>query len=158
MLSPQRTRDLLRSGRYSPVDVGSMGVSPAARARKHLSVSPRAPSHSLPLLTEFASHWLSASSTYESASLILRASAPWSPAAHELWGWQQRARAVELLKVGYQLRDRYRCVDAILDVWIAHVLPLCVTWDMRGGVVSPPVPVTRRSQHGDMLVMSGGDW
>ena len=99
VLTPQRTLALLRSGRFSPVAGGECA---AERARKHPSS--------------------------EAASLILRASAPWSPAQHELWGWQHRAFAFELLKIGYRLRSKLG--DAMLDVWLAHVMPHAVTWDL----------------------------
>ena len=94
VLTPKRTLALLRSG-ASPLDGGS--ISPSERARKH----PESPS----------------------ASLILRAGAPWSPASHELWGPQQRAFAVELLKIGYRLSKEHH--RALLDVWVENVLP-CV--------------------------------
>ena len=35
--------------------------------------------------------------------LVLRAAAPWSPEAHELWPEPARRRAVELLRIGYAL-------------------------------------------------------
>ena len=83
----------------------------------------------------------------EAASLILRASRPWSPAEHELWGWQQRALAFELLKIGYRLR--HRLGDAMLDAWVAHVMPHAVTWDLGADdqaaalIVAPtPTPST----------------
>lgn len=101
VLTPQRTLALLRSGRFSPLEGGSS--CPAARA------------HTYP--------------ANESASLILQASEPWSPAAHELWGRQHRAFAVELLRIGYRLRAKYG--DALFDAWVTHVMPHSVSWEVE---------------------------
>ena len=100
VLTPQRTVALLRSGRFSPH--GGTG-SPAERART-LPCNP-------------------------SAAIVLQASAPWSPSTHHLWGWQHRALAVELLKIGYALRGARAHDNALLDVWTFHVMPHVVTWD-----------------------------
>lgn len=99
VLTPQRTLMLLRSGCVSPLAGGS--ESAAARARDY--------------------------PTNPSASLIMKASAPWSPQLNELWGRPHRLFAVELLKIGYRLRAKYEC--ALFDVWVAHVMPFAVTWD-----------------------------
>ena len=98
MLTAERTRALLRSGRFSPLAGGSECA--AERARKQ----PANPA----------------------ASMILRASEPWSPAGHELWGSQHRSFAVELLKIGYRLRTRYG--GALFDTWLGDVMPRAVVW------------------------------
>ena len=100
VLTPERTLSLLRTGHFSPVAGGS--ESAVERARKY--------------------------PTNPSADLIVRAAGPWSPTHHELWGRKQREFAVELLKIGYEMRAKY-CSGAVLDVWIAHVMPQAVQWE-----------------------------
>jgi hypothetical protein len=98
VLTPARAVALLRSG-SSPV-AGS--PSAAERARKF--------------------------PTDETAGLILRASAPWSPQTHRLWGARHRAFAVELLKIGYLMNETH---GPLLDTWIAHVMPHAIAWEME---------------------------
>ena len=103
VLTVRRARTLLRSGRFSPFAGGNQ--SPVARARRLLREHRAAPA----------------------AALILRASAPWSPASHELWGTKQRALAIELLKIGHKLCPKWG--RALLDVWISNVVPHILTWE-----------------------------
>ena len=65
------------------------------------------------------------------AEIILNAAKPWSPATHELWSDDLRARAVFVLKLGYLLAHEYAAGAecSMRDVWLAHVMPLAVTWD-----------------------------
>ena len=44
---------------------------------------------------------------------------------NELWGAPHRARAFELLKIGYALRRLHG--GALFDAWLAHVMPHAVT-------------------------------
>jgi ankyrin repeat protein len=63
----------------------------------------------------------------ERAELIVRAAGPWSPHAHPLFPAHARARAVELLLLGRQLaRQRFEQAGGLVDVWVAHVMPLAV--------------------------------
>ena len=101
VLTPARTVALLRSGQYSPLAGGA--CSPANRAALHPEKA--------------------------SACYILKACEPWSPNLNRLWGKQQRARAYELLKIGYALGAIYGDGDALLDAWVAHVMPHAITWD-----------------------------
>ena len=95
VLTPERTIALLRSGKHSPV---AGPFSPADVARKH-------PGN-------------------EVAELVLRASEAWSPSNHALWGDKQRARAVELLKLGYSMSTHLP-----IEVWIGHIMPHAISWD-----------------------------
>lgn len=63
------------------------------------------------------------------AALVLRAAQPWSPHTHALFPASARARACELLRLGYQLAAQPRFAGAsrqLQDVWVAHVLPHAV--------------------------------
>jgi hypothetical protein len=102
VLTPQRTMSLLRTGMHSPLSTYDH-YSPVSLAQKH--------------------------SSKQAASLILRAAAPWSPASHQLWGTPQRARARELLWIGYLLGSKFHD-NAMLDIWVAWVIPHAVTWDL----------------------------
>ena len=99
VLTPKRTVALLRSGRFSPL-AGDQ-VTPATRAVEHPDSA--------------------------AAAYILKACEPWTPNFNKLWGAPLRARAYELLKIGYQLRLIHG--DALLDTWVAHVMPYAITWD-----------------------------
>lgn len=61
------------------------------------------------------------------ARMIMKAAQPWSPSTHTLWGEPQRALAVALLHIGYQLRDKH-CEGALLDLWVDQIMPRVVTW------------------------------
>ena len=98
------------------------------------------------------------------AELVLRAAAPWSPGAHELWPEPARRRAVELLRIGYALAwgkamgalggdeakgGRLCQPAALLDVWRDCVMPEALrrcdgvvgaTDDAAAGA-GPPVPL-----------------
>ena len=65
------------------------------------------------------------------AALIARAAAPWSPETHALFPARAKARAVELLRVGWLLARHLHGVGAAMeatevalrDVWLGHVMP-----------------------------------
>ena len=66
----------------------------------------------------------------EVAALVRRAAEPWSSASHSLFPAPARARAVELLRIGYLLAFSPRfCAEAssLADAWRAHVLTHAVT-------------------------------
>jgi hypothetical protein len=68
------------------------------------------------------------------AALIASAAAPWSPATHALFPAGAKARAVELLRLGWLLARHLQCLIAdttevevaFLDVWLGHVMPQAV--------------------------------
>ena len=120
VLFSQRTRALLRSGRYSPL---AGHVSPLLRAQNYLSNHPND----------------------ESAKMILLASQPWSTCTHELWGQPQRSHAFELLKIGYQLRAQLGH-GSVVDWWVAYVMPYAVTWAVEP-CKSPAGDETKAKQH-----------
>lgn len=70
------------------------------------------------------------SSSLDAARVLVRAAEPWSPHTHELFPDLARARAVELLHVGYLLAWQVlgECGEAqgFVDCWREFVLPLCV--------------------------------
>ena len=135
VLTPQRTRSILRTGSCSPDD------GAAEIARELLELGPQS------LYSANPEH-----PSYEAAWLILRAAAPWSPETHSLWGAPHRARAVQVLKIGYLLAVQY-AHDAghgsFLDVWVAHLMPQAITWHyvpsrhagFRLSLPSPPMPI-----------------
>ena len=63
------------------------------------------------------------------AALIASAAAPWSPETHALFPARAKARAVELLRVGWLLARRFQgdfaceVEGAFLDAWLGHVMP-----------------------------------
>ena len=64
------------------------------------------------------------------AHLVLRAAEPWSPATHHLFPAAARARARELLWLGYGLsvQPRFRGEQAsFFDVWQVYFLPWAVS-------------------------------
>jgi hypothetical protein len=62
-------------------------------------------------------------------ALIVRAAAPWSPETHALFPAAAKARAVELLRVGWLLARRFQSdfacevEGAFFDAWLGHVMP-----------------------------------
>ena len=104
VLMPERTRRLLRTGVWSPV---AGRPSAALRATNYLRRNP----------------------DDEAAKMIVRASQPWSPSTHALWSNEHRARVVELLEIGYQLRAKL-AHGSVLDWWTTHVMPHAVAWDV----------------------------
>ncbi len=116
MLEPERARALLRSGKFSPV-AGRPSAACCARATLE-----RHPHH-------------------EASKLIVLASEPWSQRTHALWGEQHRARAFELLKIGYQLRAKLEQHGSVIDWWVSHVMPHALSWD-----VEPPEPEPAASE------------
>ena len=65
------------------------------------------------------------------AALIVRAAAPWSPRTHALFPAAAKARAVELLRIGWLLARRVQRLvtdasdveGAFRDAWLDHVMP-----------------------------------
>ena len=71
------------------------------------------------------------------ARLVLRAARPWSPATHALCPAPARARAVELVRIGFLLSRAPRFAgagpQAVMDVWRAFVMPHAVErWSGAG--------------------------
>jgi hypothetical protein len=68
------------------------------------------------------------------AALIVSAAAPWSPKTHALFPAGAKARAVELLRIGWLLAGGFQsCVAdarqlevAFRDAWLGHVMPLAI--------------------------------
>jgi hypothetical protein len=65
------------------------------------------------------------------AALIVRAAAPWSPKTHALFPAGAKARAVEVLRIGWLqarqlkrvLADSTHVEVAFRDVWLVHIMP-----------------------------------
>jgi hypothetical protein len=65
------------------------------------------------------------------AALIASAAAPWSPKTHALFPAGAKARAVELLRIGWLLARHLECLGAgaaqveiaFRDAWMGHVMP-----------------------------------
>jgi hypothetical protein len=65
------------------------------------------------------------------AALIVAAAAPWSPATHALFPARDKARAAELLRIGWLLARRFQGLladtaqmeVAFCDAWLGHVMP-----------------------------------
>jgi hypothetical protein len=60
------------------------------------------------------------------ALLILRAAEGWSPANHDLFPAEARARAWDVMRLGYLLSTRFK-TGALVDVWRSDVLPRIVS-------------------------------
>lgn len=55
---------------------------------------------------------------------MIAAAGPWTPAAHDLFPLAARWRAWELYKIGALIARMHGSAgQAILDVWVAHVIP-----------------------------------
>ena len=64
------------------------------------------------------------------ARLVLRATEPWSPANHDLFPAATRARAVELVRIGFKLSRDPRFAgecQAIMDTWRDYTMAHSVT-------------------------------
>ena len=86
------------------------------------------------------------------AALILRAAAPWSPKTHDLRPRVIRARAVEVLKIGYQLARTHSAgvnEGALIDAWLAHVMPHAIAWDDLPSASSAANAFPRAASSGD---------
>ena len=61
------------------------------------------------------------------AHLVVLAGQPWRPQTHNLFPAWARTRAVELLRIGFQLfkrdTDRFREPVGLFDLWIDRVMP-----------------------------------
>ena len=119
MLTPECARALLRDGADLHARSLAGGPTPLSLARA-AAAHGEAPAGS-------------------TAWLVLRAAAPWSPDTHEFMPMTARARARELLGIGYALArsgssNSSGCrVDAhaLVDVWTAFVLPHAITRSAR---------------------------
>jgi hypothetical protein len=60
------------------------------------------------------------------ALLILRAAEGWLPANHDLFTAEARARAWDVMRLGYLLSTRFK-TGALVDVWRSDVLPRIVS-------------------------------
>ena len=91
--SAERTRALLRGGASVELAAGTPPVSPLERAQQR-------PKH-------------------EAAQLVIAAARPWSPATHSLFPPAARARAVELLRIGYHVARSHYVAEAraLGDAW-----------------------------------------
>ena len=95
MLTPERTRALLRGGASLDVAAGTPPVTPLQRARQEPGS--------------------------EAAQLILAAARKWSPANHDLFPAAARAHAVALARIGYLLAwsPRYQAeARSLIDCWV----------------------------------------
>jgi len=109
LLSADQAKDMLRAG-------AALG----ARAR------PDAPS---PLeLAERLAKQVGAAGR-EAAELVVEAALPWSPRAHRLWPAGARARAEELVRLGWQLSNTAQSPgpfgnesQAVMDLWRVSVM------------------------------------
>ena len=119
VLTPERTLALLRDG-ASPVH-GK--VTPAQLARKHEETH----------------------AGNQACRLILLAADPWSPETHELWGAAHRARAVEVLKIGYLLASKHAgcAYQSFIDAWSTHLLPLAIVHITVPPAIVPPLSLLR---------------
>lgn len=66
----------------------------------------------------------------EVGQLVVRAARPWSPETHCLFPEAARAHAWEVLLLGYQLGRLPQFTmhaQALVDVWVHHLLPFAVT-------------------------------
>jgi hypothetical protein len=69
-----------------------------------------------------------------SAAIIVAAAAPWSLKTHALFPARAKARAVELLRIGWLLArafeetvaDTSQVEVAFRDVWLGHVMPIAI--------------------------------
>eukprot|EP00966_Prymnesium_polylepis_P205624 4765135-Prymnesium_polylepis.1 len=81
-----------------------------------------------------------AASDGTAAHLVLLAARPWSLATHALFPAEARARAITLLLLGHRLarEPRYEGVaGAMVDVWLAYVMPLAVLRHFEGWESEP---------------------
>ena len=83
----------------------------------------------------------------EASALVRLAVEPWSIVTHRFFPPHARARAVELLRLGYLLAWspplRMRQAAALVDAWRAHVLPHAVQRDEDMAIKHEPAMVRR---------------
>ena len=100
-------------------------LTPLSCARNVLTAADRHPSSSD-----------KCNSSLDAARMLVRAAEPWSTHTHELFPDLARARAVELLHVGYLLAWQVlaECgeTQGFVDCWREFVLPLCVQRPSEG--------------------------
>ena len=125
VLTPRRTLALLRAGEHSPV---AGHPSPALRAKNYLKSFPHD----------------------EAAKMIVRASEPWAPATHSVWAEQHRARAFDLLKIGYSLRARLGD-GSVLDWWVTLVMPNAIVWGVKPPTAPCPSAMKREQRMGERI-------
>ena len=65
----------------------------------------------------------------DAARLVVQAAQPWSPQTHALWPAGGRARAEELVRLGWQLANTERCpgpfgneAQSVMDAWRGLVM------------------------------------
>ena len=54
----------------------------------------------------------------------------WTPLKHGLFPAETKARVVELLQLGYQLRQR---TGLVFDVWLGEIMPSIVRLEAKAG-------------------------
>ena len=62
--------------------------------------------------------------------LVLDAADGWTPLKHGLFPAETKARVVELLQLGYQLRQR---TGLVFDVWLGEIIPSLVRLEAKAG-------------------------
>ena len=110
IISPEYALEQLRSGASLHTVAGLPCCTPLDRARQHIACGASAVA-------------------CEVSALIIAASEPWSPATHYLFPPEARARAVSLLRIGFQLAysPHFQAAScALSDVWVRHVLPYVI--------------------------------
>jgi hypothetical protein len=73
------------------------------------------------------------------AALIVSAAAPWSPKTHALFPASAKARAVELLRIGWLLARQLQNLRvgatqvevAFRDTWLGHVMPQAIEYTSK---------------------------
>eukprot|EP00966_Prymnesium_polylepis_P312224 7214379-Prymnesium_polylepis.1 len=128
LLTPCRTRELLRAGADVHARAGAGAVSPCEIAQQLADAGHGPPG--------------------SPAALVLAAASPWSPSTHTLFAAAQRGRAFELLRLGHLLSKQERfdgASGALLDIWLGHVMPHAIERgapdacepEPEGGVLAP---------------------
>ena len=114
------------------------------KARRRLSEKLKAllrtgahsPHEGTPTATELARFCAQCADT-PAAEVILKATAPWSPLHHELWGRRQRELASDLCRLGYLLAYSPAInSSSFASAWIWHVMPQVLSWAPEPGVES----------------------
>ncbi len=116
-LTPARARALLREGANLHARARPDAESPLERARR---IGPGQPGR-------------------DAAEVVLQAAAAWGPDTHELWSHDARARAVELLQLGWRLSRSASppgpfdgAEQALMDLWREKVVPHALDREFRG--------------------------
>ena len=57
------------------------------------------------------------------AALVLKAAEPWSPKTHSLFPAAARARAIQMLRVGFKVSRKHETeTEGVLHVWVDNVI------------------------------------